>query len=204
MKSRIGDISYLKDANKVSIYNGTTREEIVNYYFTTTSPSLGTAIKYINDSVRFPTFSEQDFENEKKVVIGAIDHHTLQVETPGEVADVIVFLCSAAPARGPMSSRPSTVDRWERLVRDIAEEHGVYVAYSSLVGSEGGKLLSGASMIAGPRGDAVGVRLGGLRRHRHPPRLARPADLDPPGVAGQDEEGVAARHVEACAGEPIV
>ena len=26
---------------------------------------------------------------EKKVAIGAIDHHTLQVETPGEVADVI-------------------------------------------------------------------------------------------------------------------
>jgi NAD+ synthetase len=65
----------------------------------------------------------------------------------------IVFLSSAAPARGPVSGRPSTVDRWERLVRDIAEEHGVYVAYSSLVGSEGGKLLSGASMIAGPRGD---------------------------------------------------
>ena len=65
----------------------------------------------------------------------------------------IVFLCSAAPARGPVSGRPATVDRWERLVRDIAEEHGIYVAYSSLVGSEGGKLLSGASMIAGPRGD---------------------------------------------------
>src|SRR5688500_8629582 len=65
----------------------------------------------------------------------------------------IMFLCSAAPARGPAGARPSTVDRWERLVRDIAEEHGVFVAYSSLVGSEGGKLLSGASMIVGPRGD---------------------------------------------------
>ena len=26
---------------------------------------------------------------DKKVVVGAIDHHTLQVETPQEVADVI-------------------------------------------------------------------------------------------------------------------
>ena len=65
----------------------------------------------------------------------------------------IVFLSSAAPARGPVGARPSTVDRWERLVRDIAEEHGIFVVYSSLVGSEGGKLLSGSSMVAGPRGD---------------------------------------------------
>jgi len=75
LKPRIGDISYLKDANKVSIFNGTTREEIVNYYFTTTSPYLSTAIKYINDSVRFPRFDEADFEAEKKVVIGEIDRH---------------------------------------------------------------------------------------------------------------------------------
>lgn len=75
LKSRVGDISYLKDANKVSIFNGTTREEIVNYYFTTTTPYLATAIKYINDSVRFPRFDEQDFEAEKRVVIGEIDRH---------------------------------------------------------------------------------------------------------------------------------
>ena len=75
MKSKIGDISYLKDANKVSIYNGTTREEIVNYYFTTTTPYLATAIKYINDSVRFPRFDEAEFEAEKRVVIGEIDRH---------------------------------------------------------------------------------------------------------------------------------
>ena len=75
LKPRIGDVSYLKDANKVSIYNGSTREEIVNYYFTTTSPYLATAIRYINDSVRFPAFNEADFENEKKVVIGEIDRH---------------------------------------------------------------------------------------------------------------------------------
>ena len=75
LKSRIGDISYLKDANKVSIYNGTTREEIVNYYFTTTTPYLSTAIKYINDSVRFPRFDQEEFEAEKRVVIGEIDRH---------------------------------------------------------------------------------------------------------------------------------
>lgn len=75
LKPKIGDISYLSNANKVSIYNGTTREEIVNYYFTATRDYVGTAIRFINDSVRYPTFDEEDFENEKKVVIGEIDRH---------------------------------------------------------------------------------------------------------------------------------
>ena len=75
MGSVLGDVSYLKDSNKLSIYNGSTQEEIVNYYYTTTRDYLSAAIRNINDSVRFPIFDEQEFENEKKVVIGEIDRH---------------------------------------------------------------------------------------------------------------------------------
>ena len=75
MKSKIGDISYLKNNDQLNYRNGTTREEIVDYYFTVTSPYLETAVKFINDAVRFPTFDPQEFENEKKVVIGEIDRH---------------------------------------------------------------------------------------------------------------------------------
>jgi NAD+ synthetase len=71
----------------------------------------------------------------------------------------LIFLSSAAPARGvwPRDDAipgPASVARWERLVRDIAEEHGVFVTFANLVGSEGGKMFPGASMIMGPRGDA--------------------------------------------------
>jgi NAD+ synthase (glutamine-hydrolysing) len=71
----------------------------------------------------------------------------------------VIFLSSAAPARGvwPRDDAipgPASVARWERLVRDIAEEHGVFVTFSNLVGSEGGKMFPGASMLMGPRGDA--------------------------------------------------
>ena len=75
VRAKIGDTSYLKDADQVSFYNGSTREEIVNYYYNVTSQYLATAIKYINDAVRFPTFDEDEFENEKKIVIGEIDRH---------------------------------------------------------------------------------------------------------------------------------
>jgi NAD+ synthase (glutamine-hydrolysing) len=70
----------------------------------------------------------------------------------------VIFVSSAAPARGawPRDDAipgPASVARWERLIRDIAEEHGVFVAFANLAGSEGGKIFSGASLIAGPKGD---------------------------------------------------
>ncbi len=70
----------------------------------------------------------------------------------------VVFVSSAAPARGPWprtdaNGGPASVYRWERLIRDIAEEHGMFVSLSNLVGSEGGKMFSGSSIIAGPHGD---------------------------------------------------
>ncbi len=70
----------------------------------------------------------------------------------------IIFIPSASPARG-LSPRqdelegPSNLERWERLARDIASEHGVFTALIHLVGFEGGKTFSGGSVIAGPRGD---------------------------------------------------
>ena len=70
----------------------------------------------------------------------------------------LIFLSSAAPARGvwPRDDAvpgPASVARWERLVRDIAEEHGVFVTFSNLVGSEGGKMFPGSSLVMGPHGD---------------------------------------------------
>jgi NAD+ synthase (glutamine-hydrolysing) len=69
-----------------------------------------------------------------------------------------IFVSSAAPARGTMGiedgeSVPASVSRWHRLIRDIAEEHGVFVTLSNLVGSEGGKMFQGSSLVMGPRGD---------------------------------------------------
>lgn len=70
----------------------------------------------------------------------------------------IIFIPSASPARGlhPRQdelSGPANLERWERLARDIAAEHGVFTSLIHLVGSEGGKTFSGGSVVAGPRGD---------------------------------------------------
>src|SRR5712671_6098545 len=70
----------------------------------------------------------------------------------------IILVPTAPPSRGawPKSDGvpgPASVSRWERLARDMADEHGLYVALVHLVGSEGGKQFPGAAMLAGPKGD---------------------------------------------------
>ncbi|MGH7631605.1 MAG: nitrilase-related carbon-nitrogen hydrolase, partial [Gemmatimonadales bacterium] len=70
----------------------------------------------------------------------------------------LIIVPSASPARGiqPVDGgRPASALRWERLVQDIAGEHGVYVALAQLVGFEGGKGFIGGSLAAGPRGDVI-------------------------------------------------
>jgi len=70
----------------------------------------------------------------------------------------LICVIAAAPARGsaPRDDNvpgPASVARWERLIRDIADEHGVYCVLANLVGSEGGRMFQGGSFVAGPLGD---------------------------------------------------
>jgi NAD+ synthetase len=73
-----------------------------------------------------------------------------------------IFVLSASPARGarPGPGIPGNLERWDRLARGMAEEHGVFVAVAQLVGFEGGKGFPGGSAVYDPRGRAL-VR-GGL------------------------------------------
>jgi NAD+ synthetase len=72
----------------------------------------------------------------------------------------LLIVPSASPARGTgVDDRgvalPANVVRWERIARGIAEEHGIYVAYASLVGFEGGKGFPGGSLVVNPHGEIV-------------------------------------------------
>lgn len=68
--------SYLNTIDQLGIiYNGQTQEELVNYYFTTTSPNLPVAMRFMRDAVRYPAFDEHQFEQEREVVINELDRH---------------------------------------------------------------------------------------------------------------------------------
>lgn len=78
----------------------------------------------------------------------------------------VVFVSAAAVARGPWHGEattlpgaapgPANVARWERLVRDLADEHGVFASLANLVGTEGGKRFFGNGLVVGPGGELRG------------------------------------------------
>jgi NAD+ synthetase len=72
----------------------------------------------------------------------------------------LVIVPSASPARGTGMDEegtrlPTSVVRWERIVKAIADEHAVWVALANLVGFEGGKGFPGASVLINPAGEIV-------------------------------------------------
>ncbi len=75
LKSQIGSVAYLEDSDQLNITNATTREEVVNYFVSTTTPYLASAIRSMNDSIRYPVFDDEDLQDEIKVVIGEVDRN---------------------------------------------------------------------------------------------------------------------------------
>lgn len=64
----------------------------------------------------------------------------------------VVLVPSASPARNFGASLPGNVLRYERMLRALSEEHGVYALLPMLCGFEGGKGLAGGSMAFDPTG----------------------------------------------------
>ncbi len=72
----------------------------------------------------------------------------------------VVLILAAAPGRGvwpreDCTPGPASLYRWERLARDISEEHGVFTSVAHMLGNEGGKTFVGGSIVTGPKGDVM-------------------------------------------------
>lgn len=73
------DPSYMGLIDQLGIVNNATaREEVVQYYFTTTSPNILPAMKFIKDAARYPVFNEEEFAREKEVVLGELERNMSQ------------------------------------------------------------------------------------------------------------------------------
>ncbi len=56
-------------------FNGTTSDERVNYFFTTTSEHLADQMTFMRDAIATPLFDSKEFERERVVVTGEIDRN---------------------------------------------------------------------------------------------------------------------------------
>jgi len=159
-------------------------EEFRNRYFVSALyATLGdgkTLVRHVHRKVFLPTYGPFD---EKRFVghgdsIRAFDTgwgrgailicedawHSISTSIAALDGAQVVFVPSSAPARGIAKSRlgegegkirPNSVESWERLVRRIADENGVYVVLAQPVGFEGGKALQGGATIVAPDGEVL-------------------------------------------------
>ena len=133
-------------------------------------------IKHVHRKVFLPTYGVFDEERfvERGRDIQAFDTRVGRVailicedawhSITGTIAALqgaqLVIVPSASPARGTGMDEegtrlPASVVRWERILKGIADEHGVWVAFASLVGFEGGKGFPGGSVLVSPGGEIL-------------------------------------------------
>lgn len=150
-----------------------------HFYNSCLYASLGNAssrIRHVHRKVFLPTYGVFDEERfvERGRDIQAFDTRFGRVailicedawhSITGTIAALqgaqLVIVPSASPARGTGMDEegtrlPASVVRWERILKGIADEHGVWIAFASLVGFEGGKGFPGGSVLVSPGGEIV-------------------------------------------------
>ncbi|MFN3683137.1 MAG: nitrilase-related carbon-nitrogen hydrolase [Fimbriimonadaceae bacterium] len=67
----------------------------------------------------------------------------------------VLAVPSASPARGFAGPKIENHDRYERMLRGLCEEHGMFCVNAQLVGFEGGKGFIGGSMVVDPFGRVI-------------------------------------------------
>ncbi|MEA2554485.1 MAG: hypothetical protein QOJ65_2661 [Fimbriimonadaceae bacterium] len=67
----------------------------------------------------------------------------------------ILLVPTASPARGFGDPQITNLDRYQRLLRGVSEEHGIFCVNSQLCGFEGGKGFVGGSMVIDPMGKVL-------------------------------------------------
>lgn len=62
-------VAYHNRVNELDIdFNGTTREEMVNYYFSLPKENLAKGLQFMNSAIRFPKFKKEDMLQENEIV----------------------------------------------------------------------------------------------------------------------------------------
>ena len=56
-----------------AVFNGSTREEVVNYYITLPSDSVAAGLSFLSSAFRSPLFRPDELESERQVVLGEYD-----------------------------------------------------------------------------------------------------------------------------------
>lgn len=162
--SRLGSLGIL--------YNATTREEVVNYYFTLPVKNLEKGMEVMADAVQFPHFDAEELEREREVVLGEFDR---QESSPlfafNRVMDSVMW-GEMVVRKQPIGQRPVIQTATPEKMRTIQKKY--YIPNNSLLIVAGD--VDSATVHRLARKYFSGWKQGPDPFKNDPPPMARPLD----------------------------
>ncbi len=114
-----------------AIWNATTREEVVNYYFTLPAINLEVGMELMANTIQTPLFDQQELEGERKVVIGEFDRHEANpLFAFNRVLDSVTWGANFT-RKEPIGQRPVIMSATPEKMRYIQKKY--YIPNNSLL-----------------------------------------------------------------------
>lgn len=105
------------------LYNATTREEVVYYYFYLPSKNLAEGMELMSDAIQKPKFLEDELEKEREVVIGEFDRHeSSPLFAFGQAVDVATW-GDLITRKEPIGQRPVILSATPEKMRYIQKKY---------------------------------------------------------------------------------
>ncbi len=113
------------------IWNATTREEVVNYYFTLPVDNLESGMELMANTVQTPLFDPMELEREREVVIGEFDRHESSPFFPFNRAMEEVLWGDVVTRKQPIGQRPVIKSATPEKMRAIQSKY--YIPNNSVL-----------------------------------------------------------------------
>ena len=114
-----------------ALYNATTREEVVTYYFTIPASNLSEGIKIMANTVQTPRFESVELEREREVVLGEFDRQESSPFFPFVRAMDSAVGGENVVRKQPIGQRPVIKTATPEKMRTI--QHKYYIPNNSLL-----------------------------------------------------------------------
>jgi zinc protease len=113
------------------LYNATTREEVVYYYFTLPAANLDTGLAIMSSTVQTPKFEASELEREREVVLGEFDRQESAPFFPFSRAMDSALWGEYVVRKQPIGQRPVIKTATPEKMRTI--QHKYYIPNNSLL-----------------------------------------------------------------------
>lgn len=113
------------------LYNATTREEVVYYYFTLPSANMAKGLEIMANTVQTPRFDSTELDREREVVLGEFDRHESAPFFPFSRAMDSVLWGENVVRKQPIGQRPVIKTATPEKMRTIQKRY--YIPNNSLL-----------------------------------------------------------------------